>query len=431
LTLLSAAFSYEPGISAGKLGSVSLALAFFLVSHQVRSLKLVKVLVFVLIGSCLINVGYVFVEKVKGRGLQIVRIEDASPLRAAELQPGDVILEANEKPVDSLEELRRAGLTAGSAGLTLFVFRPEIYFRRTLNVGPSRWTAPDALGVAVEPWHAWRAAGFYGWNYFTYAEVLQLLGSLGFGIWLLWEKKLSPTGLLLLLAVASIGSAILLTVTRAVWLAFGAAVVAMSLRAASQRAAVVVMVLGLLAAPVAVRLLRQTRGISPWQSNEPSASYRLTIWREGIDLLLKSPRHLLVGIGMDSIKNRWREWGLFQGGRLPVGHMHSTPIQIALERGAPALGCFLWWFAVFLLLLWKLTSREGKSQDRLLAGISLGVFGATVGFLLSSLVHYNFGDSEVVMIVYFLMGLTIVIHRSVISWPVGHRAAELEMNSGV
>jgi hypothetical protein len=45
------------------------------------------------------------------------------------------------------------------------------------------------------------------------------------------------------------------------------------------------------------------------------------------------------------------------------------------------------------------------------ASISLGIFGATVGFLLSSLVHYNFGDSEVVMIVYFLMGLAVVMDR--------------------
>jgi len=119
----------------------------------------------------------------------------------------------------------------------------------------------------------------------------------------------------------------------------------------------------------------------------------------------------LVGVGMDSLKNRWRAWGLFQGGRLPLGHMHSTPIQIALERGLPALGCFLWWFAAFLALLWQLTGREARAPDHLLAGISLGIFGATIGFLLSSLVHYNFGDSEVVMIVYFLMGLAVVIQR--------------------
>jgi hypothetical protein len=411
LTVLSAVFSYEPSVSVSKLGSVALALTFFLVSQQVRSLKLVKVLVAVLITSCMVNVGYVFWEKIKGRGVQIVRIGATSPLAAAGLVPGDVILEANEKSVNSLEDLKQVAQAADEQEITLFVFRPEIYFRRTLPTEPARWATLDSLGVDVKSWHEFRAAGFYGWNYFTYAEVLQLLGSLGFGMWLLWKKKFSWPSVLLLLAVASIGVAILLTVTRAVWLAFGAALLAMSLRAASKRVALVLVVLGLLAAPVALKLLQQTRGIPLLRTTEPSTSYRLTIWREGIDLLLSRPRHWLVGIGMDSIKNRWRAWELFQGGRLPLGHMHSTPIQIALERGLPALGCFLWWFTTVLVLLWKLTGREVRAPDQLTAGISLGIFGATVGFLLSSLVHYNFGDSEVIMIIYFLMGLAVVIER--------------------
>jgi len=40
---------------------------------------------------------------------------------------------------------------------------------------------------------------------------------------------------------------------------------------------------------------------------------------------------------MDSIKKHWREWGLFDNGKIPVGHMHSNLLEIALERGVPAL----------------------------------------------------------------------------------------------
>jgi len=47
---------------------------------------------------------------------------------------------------------------------------------------------------------------------------------------------------------------------------------------------------------------------------------------------------------MDSIKKHWREWGLFDNGKIPVGHMHSNLLEIALERGVPAL-------LVWLLLL--------------------------------------------------------------------------------
>jgi hypothetical protein len=43
-------------------------------------------------------------------------------------------------------------------------------------------------------------------------------------------------------------------------------------------------------------------------------------------------------------------------------------------------------------------------------GIVLGAFGGLAGFFLSGLVHYNWGDSEVVMIFYFIMGLSLAIN---------------------
>jgi len=41
----------------------------------------------------------------------------------------------------------------------------------------------------------------------------------------------------------------------------------------------------------------------------------------------------------------------------------------------------------------------------------LGALGGLVGFFTSGLVHYNWGDSEVVMVLYLIMGLTLAVHR--------------------
>lgn len=41
----------------------------------------------------------------------------------------------------------------------------------------------------------------------------------------------------------------------------------------------------------------------------------------------------------------------------------------------------------------------------------LGALGGLAGFFASGLVHYNFGDSEVAMIFYFIMGLCLVVER--------------------
>jgi predicted permease len=91
--------------------------------------------------------------------------------------------------------------------------------------------------------------------------------------------------------------------------------------------------------------------------------------------------------------------------------MHSSPVQIAVERGLPALLFWFWWFVRYLRLLRLGLRSEVVNRDPTLAGIYLGTFGGTLGFLASSLVHYNFGDSEVIMVVYFQMGLIEGFHR--------------------
>ena len=78
-------------------------------------------------------------------------------------------------------------------------------------------------------------------------------------------------------------------------------------------------------------------------------------------------------------------------------------LQIALERGLPALIVWLILIGVYLRMLWRITRRE--SVDDFARGVALGALGGVLGFFMSGLVHYNWGDSEVVAVFYFIMGL--------------------------
>jgi len=42
---------------------------------------------------------------------------------------------------------------------------------------------------------------------------------------------------------------------------------------------------------------------------------------------------------------------------------------------------------------------------------ALGAVGGLAGFFTSGLVHYNWGDSEVVMVFYLIMGLSLAVAR--------------------
>ena len=157
-------------------------------------------------------------------------------------------------------------------------------------------------------------------------------------------------------------------------------------------------------------LLQQKRNVSLIDAQDQSTSWREMVWREGFQLLVSSPRHLLVGVGMDSIKGHWREWGLFDHGRQPIGHMHSNLLQIALERGVPALIVWLLLLGVYARMLFRIIRASVDLPEA--RGLALGAFGGLAGFLVSGLVHYNWGDSEVVTVVYFIMGLVLVVERS-------------------
>jgi O-antigen ligase len=101
---------------------------------------------------------------------------------------------------------------------------------------------------------------------------------------------------------------------------------------------------------------------------------------------------------------------MFDGGRQPWGHLHSTPLQIAFERGLPALFVWLALMFIYLRTLWRL-ARRGRFDDWVMRGFALGALGGCAGFLTSGAVHYNWGDSESVMPFYFIMGLALAAER--------------------
>jgi O-antigen ligase len=246
----------------------------------------------------------------------------------------------------------------------------------------------------------WRATGFYG-HWTTYAEVLQLIASLALGSFLALRSKMSLTGLLLLLAVGGLVFALAMTVTRGSWIGFAVSAALMLLLSASRRTIFIGLACAIPLVLAGVFLLQQQRRVGLIDRTDQSTSWRRMVWEEGFALLINKPRHLLFGVGMDSIKGHWRYWGLFDNGRQPIGHMHSNLLQIALERGIPALILWLLLFAIYIRMLWRMV-RTATDFTR---GLALGALGGAAGFFISGLVHYNWGDSEVVTVLYLIMGL--------------------------
>ena len=426
LTGVSSFFSYEPSISIGKLRAAMLFTIVYLFAESVRRARLLRVLVLLLLASCVASVLFTFGQYAVGRGVKVYNVRADSPLNRARfvtrekndatpILSGDTLEEVDGRRIWNADQLVAAlDQPSSEKPAQIKIYRVEWNPVLQLARGhllPSA-TAEERLGLGA--WtrgRDWRATGFFN-HWTTYSESLQLIGSLTFGLLVALPRKRTKWGALLSLAMIAICGALLLTVVRASWLSLLISGMLIALVGLSWRALLVIGACALPLILVGFFVLHQKRNVGFFDRNDDSIRWRQTVQREGFNLLTSNPRHLLVGVGMDSIKAHWREWHLFDEGRLPMGHMHSDYLQIALERGVPALIAWLILMLLYARMLWRL-SRRVPRENWIERGIVLGALGGLVGFLLSGLVHYNWGDSEVVMIFYLIMGLSLVVERKV------------------
>jgi O-Antigen ligase len=414
-TVISSVFSYAPDISIDKLRGAALFLIFYFVINNLRTMKAVKFIVAALITSCMVSVLWTPIERIFGRGVEIHGLSATGCLSKAILLEGDTILKANNKKVSSPEAFV-AELERNEVSKVEF-YRPD--FNAIVEVKRSDLLSGDALGkLGIESWkHSrnWRSTGFYS-QYVTFAEVLQLIASLAFGLFIAsfqipklkfripnFNSAIRNPQFALFLCLAFMSLALLMTSTRASQLAFIISAFAIVIFNGNRKLLLGLAVVVLPVALIGLYVLQQSRNVGFFDSTDNSITWRETVWREGFKLATDSPRHLVVGVGMDSIKRFKEDWHLFDDGKLPVGHFHSTPLQLAVERGIPAL--LLW--LLILGIYWKqLGSAIRRCESKIEKGILLGCLGGSIGFFASSCVHYNLGDAEVAMVFFLLMGVS-------------------------
>ncbi len=405
-SVVSGLFSYEPSVSLDRLRSVAVFTIYIFAAANIRRLGAAYFLAFALVVSCMVNVIWTPVHRMMGRGVEIHGLTPEGPLAKALLWEGDTLLAANGKKVKTSEDV--AAAIAANEVTQIKFYRPDFEFavdvkRSDMLAGT---TANEQLGI--ERWslsHNWRSMGFYN-HYVTYSEVLMLIASLIFGLLIAaigsYARRRRSTIPLLAAAFAGASFALLLTVTRASQLALMISAFMIVLRGASRKIAIATVVLAIPVIIGGLFFLQQSRQTGFFDSKDESTRYRFVMWKDGGRLLTASPRNFVLGVGMDSIQKHWQEWGMYEGGFLPMGHFHSAPVQIAVERGIPALLIWLIVLALLARTLWRGTTiaRHGDWRS---FGILLGTFGALVGFVASGFVHWNLGDQEVAMVFYILM----------------------------
>jgi len=394
LTILSSVFSMAPAISLVKLKTIGLFLILFLVRGEL-SRRGGQIVVGCLVVSSLVGVGYSWLEKGIGRGVIVTSVKAESPLWKAGLRPGDLIWMVDRKRVRSIREIGRE-LAARDVGeqVSVEALHAGDPLPIELLLTEEMRTDVGKLGIAgSRSGRQFRVSGFSR-QFLTYAEQMQLLALLAFG-WCLagWRRRSAAllflvfTGTLLLTATRSVTLSLILAVTLLAWWGGGRRGLLAGLLAAGLLGAVGLYAIGTARQSIVARF------------SDDSTLRRIGYMQAG---LRKIPEHPILGVGMDAHRVFWKEWG-FPGDY--ITHTHSTPIQIALDRGLPALGCLVWFFIAICRDLARRSRAARARQDLWGAGLAVGVLAATVGFGLSALTNYNFGDSETLMLWLLLLGV--------------------------
>jgi hypothetical protein len=408
-TVISSFLSEEPSISVAKIQSACVVFLFYLTQAIVTKRTAVQ-LVAIMILSGVTGTLYSVYDLARGRGVLVEAVASGSPLRAMNIQPGDAIWRIGGRRVYSVTDIdeviknspKDTQLSVSVISQGEHVERPGLLLTDALR----KQASPSGIAGSRST-HRFRASGWTR-HYETYSEILQILAQLALALlianfknhsWNLRAKLAAMAFLLLALGVA-------LTAMRTVLVALIIGVCVISVRALQRRAKILSIAVLCLLLGIGALVVYQTRARDALALQDPSSSLRVQVAKVGLARVM---RHPLFGHGMDAVHLHWQEWG-FPGKDLL--HLHSTPLQLAFDRGLPALLFWLWIMWIF----WRTASQGEKSlrdsSDTNRYGLLLGATGAVAGFFISSLVNYNFGDGEVALVFWWLMGIVVVLTAS-------------------
>jgi O-antigen ligase len=145
------------------------------------------------------------------------------------------------------------------------------------------------------------------------------------------------------------------------------------------------------------------RYISIFNLKDPTNRDRVAMVREGLHMIRTHP---LVGIGPNMVQPLYATYRDPDAVEPVNQHLHNVPVQIAAERGLPALAVWLWFLVGLVVALAK---QLRAKHARFLAAAGLA---AVISMLAAGMFEYNFGDSEFLMLFLILVTLPFAATRT-------------------
>jgi O-antigen ligase len=234
-------------------------------------------------------------------------------------------------------------------------------------------------------------------HYMTYSGTLMLVigvaaARIVFGV----RDRLWPA-----LVMPALVVALTLTFTRSAWVGVCVGVSLLFILKDFRLTGLIPVIIALLFALAPDRIT--DRIMSVFDLRDPSSRDRVAMLQTGAEMIKDHP---LTGVGPNMIERLYTQYRDPAGVQKVNPHLHNVPVQIAAERGLPALAVWIGFITVLTGGVFRIFRR---GQDRVLAA---GALAAIAAMLSAGMFEYNFGDSEFLMLFLVIVTLPFAAERS-------------------
>jgi O-antigen ligase len=233
-------------------------------------------------------------------------------------------------------------------------------------------------------------------HWMTYSGLLMMV-FIFFFVYLFYEKK-KKTKIIISVSLAIILAAVLLSLTRSMWVGIfvSLAIFIIYYKPRVLYLAVPALIIIILVLPASVK----NRIVSTFDINNATNKDRFYMVTTGIDIFKDHP---LTGVGPDNIKNVYDRYKPPEA-ELSNPHLHNNFLHVLAERGILALLCLI---AAFVFIIIQLIKKI-KNSTGLEKTIAAGALFVFIGFLVSGMFEYNFGDSEIKFLLFYFLGIPFI-----------------------
>lgn len=195
-------------------------------------------------------------------------------------------------------------------------------------------------------------------------------------------------------------AALVLSLTRSAWIGAMAGVAFQLARRDYRWLGLLPVVVALALAVAPIQLT--SRAYSIFDAQDETRRDRIAMFQIGVEMIGDHP---VFGVGPDMVREVYAAYRPITAIQPENPHLHNVPLQIAAERGLPALAIWLWFIASLLIGLF-----DGLKRGRhpMLAAAAIG---GVLSMLAAGMFEYNFGDSEFQMLFLVLITLPFAANR--------------------